>query len=87
MEITGVSLRKIDNDSKLVAVASVTFDGSFVVHGIKIIENESGLMVAMPSRKAADGKYIDVAHPINSEMRTYIAESVLRDYSNRLQAE
>ena len=48
------------------AVVSITIDEEFVVHDIKIIEGEKGLFIAMPSRKAADGEYRDIAHPINS---------------------
>ncbi len=62
------------------AVVSITFDNAFVVHDIKIIEGEKGLFIAMPSRKAADGEYRDIAHPINSETRDTVQSMVLRRY-------
>lgn len=64
-------------DSKLKAVASVTFDDCFVVHDIKVIEGNEGCFIAMPSRKTADGEYKDVAHPIKTETREEIIKSVL----------
>ena len=65
MNITDVRLRKVGEEGKLKAIASVTFDDEFVVHDIKVIEGEKGLFIAMPSKKAMDGEYRDIAHPIN----------------------
>ena len=63
------------------AVVSITLDNEFVVHDIKVIEGEKGLLfIAMPSRKAADGEYRDIAHPINSETRERIQSIILEKY-------
>ena len=62
------------------AIVSVTFDDVFVVHDIKVIEGEKGLFIAMPSRKAADGEYRDIAHPINSGTRERIQQLILQKY-------
>ena len=51
MNITDVRIRKINDESKMKAVVSITFDDEFVVHDIKIIEGQNGLFIAMPSRK------------------------------------
>ncbi len=52
MEITEVRIfLKEGQDKKLKAYATVTFDNSFVVRNIKVIEGQKGLFVAMPSRK------------------------------------
>ncbi len=69
MQITDVRIRKVAKDGKMKAVVSVTFDNEFVVHDIKVIEGEKGLFIAMPSRKALDGEFRDIAHPINSDTR------------------
>lgn len=82
MEITDVRVRKINKEGKMKAVVSITFDGNFVVHDIKVIEGEKGLFIAMPSRKAGDGEYRDIAHPINSETRQEIQEIILENYTN-----
>lgn len=62
------------------AVVSITLDNEFVVHDIKVIEGEKGLFIAMPSRKAADGEYRDIAHPINSDTRERIQSIILQKY-------
>lgn len=80
MHITDVRVRKIDKEGKMRAIVSITFDNEFVVHDIKVIEGDKGLFIAMPSRKAADGEYRDIAHPINSDTRDMIQKVVLAKY-------
>lgn len=80
MQITDVRIRKVDKEGKLKAVVSITIDDEFVVHDIKIIEGEKGLFIAMPSRKASDGEYRDIAHPINSGTRERIQSLILEKY-------
>ena len=80
MQITDVRVRGIDKEGKMRAIVSVTFDNEFVVHDIKVIEGEKGLFIAMPSRKAADGEYRDIAHPINSATRDMIQNIILAKY-------
>lgn len=80
MQITDVRIRKVTKESKMKAVVSITLDNEFVVHDIKVIEGEKGLFIAMPSRKAADGEYRDIAHPINSETRDKIQRMILERY-------
>lgn len=84
MEITDVRIRLVQkDDSKMKAVASITIDGCFVIHDIKIIEGNDGPFIAMPSRKSTDGTYKDIAHPINSETRDYIIKSVLEAFNSQ----
>lgn len=80
MKITDVRVRKVDADSKMRAVASITIDEVFVVHDIKIIEGEKGLFIAMPSKKGTNGEYRDTAHPINSETRIMLQDTILAAY-------
>jgi stage V sporulation protein G len=80
MEITDVRIRKIETDTKMKAVVSVTFDNEFVVHDIKLIEGAEDLFIAMPSRKAPDGEFRDIAHPINGDMRGKIQGAILEKY-------
>lgn len=87
MNITDVRVRKMMKESNLKAVASITIDDDFVVHDIKVVEGEKGLFIAMPSRKAADGEYRDIAHPINSATRSNIQELVLDAYEKVLMEE
>lgn len=80
MTITDVRVRKVAKDGKMKAVVSITLDEAFVVHDIKVIEGEKGLFIAMPSRKTADGEYRDIAHPINSQTREVIQNTILEAY-------
>lgn len=80
MKITDVRVRKVAKEGKMKAVVSITIDEEFVVHDIKVIEGEKGMFIAMPSRKASDGEYRDIAHPINSLTRDSIQTMILNRY-------
>ena len=87
MQITDVRVRRVDKEGKMKAVVSITIDDEFVVHDIKVIEGEKGLFIAMPSRKASDGEYRDIAHPINSGTRDRIQTLILEKYAQELDAD
>jgi len=87
MRITDVRVRKVEKEGKMKAVVSITIDDEFVVHDIKVIEGVKGLFIAMPSRKAADGEFRDIAHPINSETRDSIQNIILEEYQKQMTAE
>ena len=87
MNITDVRVRKVAKEGKMKAVVSVTFDDVFVVHDIKVIDGDKGMFIAMPSRKAADGEYRDIAHPINSNTRERIQSMILEKYEQALAEE
>ncbi|QQD84661.1 septation regulator SpoVG [Jeotgalicoccus sp. ATCC 8456] len=81
MKITDVRLRKVNNqDTRMKALVSVTFDEAFVVHDLRVIDGNNGLFVAMPSKRTPDGEFRDIAHPINTEMRQHVQEEVMRVY-------
>ena len=84
MQITDVRVRKVAKEGKMKAVVSITLDDEFVVHDIKVIEGEKGLFIAMPGRKASDGEYRDIAHPINSGTRDKIQQMILGKYETAL---
>lgn len=85
MQITDVRVRKVAKEGKLKAVVSITMDEEFVVHDIKVIEGEKGLFIAMPSKKAVDGEYRDIAHPINSGTREKIQSIIPENYEKVLE--
>ena len=85
MKITDVRVRKITKEGKMKAIVSITLDDEFVVHDIKVIEGEKGLFIAMPSKKATDGEYRDIAHPINSSTREAIQKIILDGYAKALE--
>lgn len=87
MNITDVRVRRVAKEGKMKAVVSITIDEEFVIHDIKVIEGEKGLFIAMPSRKATDGEYRDIAHPINSATREKIQNIILEKYEQVLAEE
>ena len=83
IEITEVRVSLRDDD-KLKAFISITLNDSFVIRGLKVIKGNSGVFVAMPSRKRPDGQHQDLAHPINDVTRKYLTERVMAEYESEL---
>ena len=80
MEITDVRVKKVESENKIKALASITFDGVFVVHGLKVVEGAEGDFVVMPSKKSASGEFKDIAHPLVQTFRDEITKKVLEAY-------
>ena len=83
MEITEVKVFPV-NEDKLKAYVTIIFDNCFVVRDLKIINGNTGLFVAMPSKKRKDGTFRDIAHPLNSDMRNSIEKRILVEYETEL---
>lgn len=84
MEITEVRVFPVSNEERLKAYATITIDNVFLVRDLRVINGNSGLFVAMPSRKMKDGTFKDIAHPLNSETRQIIESRVLAEYEQEL---
>jgi len=81
MNITSVKVRKIEKEnSRMKGIASVLIDDVFAIHDIRIIEGETGLFIAFPSRKTATGMYRDVAHPLVQEVREQFFDAIMAEY-------
>ncbi|WP_050337138.1 septation regulator SpoVG [Candidatus Phytoplasma phoenicium] len=85
MQITDVRTKSSKKLSRLKGIASITFNNSFVVHNIKIINGQNGNFVAMPSTKNLKGVYSDIAHPINSETRQMIEKHIKDAFQQMLE--
>ncbi len=82
MKITSVTVRKFEKEgNRMKGIATIVIDDAFAVHDIRIIEGDNGLFIAMPSRKTATGEYRDIAHPINTEIRTMFQDAILEEYN------
>jgi len=81
LRISEVKVKKVEGNEKFKAWATITFDDSFRIHGLKIIEGRNGPFVAMPSRKLPNGDFIDTAYPLNQELREFIQQAVLEEYA------
>ncbi len=84
MKITEVRIFP-KTEEKLKAYAEITFDNVFVVHNLRIISGEKGLMVCMPSRKKKYGTFKDIAHPITNEFRAEMEKIVMDAYYKKLE--
>ncbi|GAB6090385.1 septation regulator SpoVG [Spirochaeta dissipatitropha] len=84
MEITDIRIRNVSSGGKLKAYVTITFDDSFVVHNLKIIEGKTGVFIAMPSRKTKSGEFKDVAHPIHADFRASLQEQILKAYEEHV---
>ena len=87
MTITNIKIRKIfdNDDSRLKALVSLTFDDSFALHDIKVIDGDNRLFVAMPSRRDETGIFRDIAHPISTDVRDKIEQAILDEYLRYIQ--
>jgi stage V sporulation protein G len=83
MHITEVKVFPVDEE-KLRAFVSIVFDSCFMVNDIKVIQGKDGLFISMPSRKKRNGKFKDVAHPLNNETRKMLENQILSEYDRVL---
>ncbi len=84
MIVTNVKIKKVDGDKldRLKAYVDITLDESLVIHGLKLMQGEQGLFVAMPSRKMHNEEYKDIVHPICPDLRNYITKVVEEKYNS-----
>lgn len=87
MKITDVIVypvnRKSDK-SKLYAFAKVVLNDQFIIHGIRIYEGANGAFMTFPqdyTNKNKEGKFYDICHPTTAELRNYINEQVMTEYT------
>jgi stage V sporulation protein G len=84
MKITEVKIYPVKNqekDKRLKAYVTIVFEDSFIVRDLKIIlGNDGNLFVSMPSRRSKYGSFKDIAHPLNSTMRSSIETAVFEEY-------
>lgn len=85
MKITEVKVYPV-NEDRLRAYVTITLENMFVVRDLKIINGNTGLFVAMPSKKRKDGQFRDIAHPLNQEFREEIERAVFEAYEKEIKA-
>jgi stage V sporulation protein G len=82
MRITEVKVYPATESGRLKAYATIVFENCFIVRDLKVIEGHKGLFVSMPSRKRKDGSFRDIVHPLNSDMRKTIEDTIINEYSS-----
>ena len=83
MEVTAVRVFTVEEE-KLKAYVTIIFDDCFVIRDLKVINGKTGLFVAMPSRKRKDGRFKDLAHPLDNETRKRIEDKVIEEYNKEI---
>lgn len=86
MNVTDIRIRKLYDDARLKALVSLTIDGDFAVHDIKIISGPGRVFVAMPSRRDETGKFRDIVHPITCEARDELEKKIMEKYEAALKS-
>ena len=85
VDITEIKVFPV-NEDRLKAYVTITLNDCFVVRDLKVIMGNTGLFVAMPSKRRKDGQFRDIAHPLNQETREYIEQSVFQAYEDELKS-
>lgn len=81
MKITRVELRRKEREgSKIRAMAKVTLDEAFLVTGIRLLQGDDKMFIAMPNREVAEGVWDDIAHPVNQETRDMFVDAIVKAY-------
>ena len=70
-------------DGSLKGLATISINDDFIVRGIRVLEGEKGLFVAMPSQKVGND-YRDVCFPKSAELREQINNTVIEAYEQEL---
>ncbi|MBQ8790033.1 MAG: septation regulator SpoVG [Ruminiclostridium sp.] len=82
MTVSDVRIRRTVQDGRLRAVVSITLDNCIAVHDIRLVQGDDRLFVAMPSRRDDEGRYRDIIHPINSDIRNQIEDRIIEAYQS-----
>ncbi len=85
MEISEVKIFPV-NEDRLKAYVTIVIDNCFVVRDLKVIMGNTGLFVAMPSKKRKDGQFKDIAHPLDQETRDEIEKKVFAAYEEEVKS-
>ena len=83
--ITDIRVFPIEDGKGILANASVTFGGRFVVTGIKVIDGKKGAFVSMPQYKSRDGEWKDSCFPITADFREELCDAVLEAYEDEVE--
>lgn len=85
LKVTSVRIELAERaDSKLKAKATVEINNAFAIKDIRIVEGNSGLFVAMPSRKNNDGKYYDIVDIFSNDFKKELSNAILKVMKKRM---
>jgi len=79
LNIKVVRLHRFNGDSKTKAFVDISI-GDIIVKGLRVVQGQKGLFLAMPQEKAKDGKWYDTVHPTSKETKAELSNLVLAAY-------
>jgi len=84
MNIKAEIKRTFEDKGKLKAVANLVFEEGFIVKNVRLVDGVKGMFVSMPSSKMNDGSFVEVCHPICSNVREQIEKCAIEAYQNAI---
>lgn len=81
---TRVKVRPFNGNSKTKAFVELTLDDVLVVKGMRLVDGNNGLFIAMPSSKGKDGNYYDSVYPLKNDWRKTLEETAIRKYKEQV---
>jgi len=83
MKITNVKFFKVSGKGPVLAFANIILDNKFIIRGIALVETEkNGRFISMPSRKLKNGKFRNIFHPLNTDIRKELTTILFNSYDN-----
>ncbi len=93
MEITSIRIKKNNNGTQPLGIASIQLDNCLVIHDIRLIENNGKRLLSFPNRRTKKyvmengtysevNSYTDIVHPSNTEFREYLEKEIYKVYDN-----
>jgi stage V sporulation protein G len=79
MQVTKVEVTPVDQGA-VRTFATIVVDHCLSIRDIRVISRPNGYLVAMPSNKVRNGRFVDFVAPLNKETRTLIDDAVLNEY-------
>ena len=79
-DVEVVRLRRFDDEeSKLKAFVDVAI-GEYIVKGLRILQGQEGLFLAMPREQGKDGRWYSYFYPKSPQAKQALSEIVLAAY-------
>ena len=91
--ITNISVYTLNDDnSKTVALATVTISDCLVLTGLRIVKGKKGMFVSMPKRKLSKpdkngNEYADIFFPVIHDFREELNNAILDEYDKKVDEE
>lgn len=87
MKITISGLSMVKEGGRLKAYADVIVEGSLLIKGLRVVQGTGRLFIAFPNERSRMGRYHDIVHPLNPQMRKAFEDVVIQAYNTKTETE